>query len=321
MSSAADDIIEEIRRLSDDEQDPPVRAFFEDLLSIADEVGLDGIIENILQERTSVSKVHLPYLLFVSLQYLTDFRYDTPQSGSQLLQDLREHREEVVRLCQTKNVSTNVPERYYHLQIILEIIDKPVKVADLGSSLGRGLISINTSRFTEIDTDLALQEYTTGNAQVKQAFGVDIQSSDPEWAKACYLPENEPARDEVIAEYRAFQNHSTYEFVQGDILELTELGLPELDVVWTSNVLYQIEADTETLADEIRSTLAPDGIWIVADYRNEDTDFEDETNPYVSKVRHRNNWSETLEAIESPSDLVTEVRPGQDFDLVVSTLR
>lgn len=318
MSTHAQEILREIQRLSEDEQDPPVRDFFDKLASIEDEVLIDKFISEVLNDRPNISAAHLPYLLYVSLQYITKFDYNTPVSKERLKSDLRIHRDEIIELCREKNVSTNIVERYFHLQLILEIIGEPVTIADLGSSLGVGLGSLNSDCYSTIDIHPRLQEIWNNDAQIEQAYGIDIQEPNLSWAKACYFPENQDDLNELEARHRTFVNEPQFEFVKGNILKLRQLDIPKLDVVWTSNILYQIEGDKKQVRENIRSVLVEDGIWVNADYRHDGEDFKHSQNPYLSKVQIKGDWSNSLEVLESPSDRVEAIKPGEDFQAFVS---
>lgn len=318
MSDKVHKIAQEIVRLSEDEQDPPVRMFFKSLSKTQNENLTKEIINDILEERPEISEKHLPYLIYASLQSVSDFSYDKRQPQNKLLNDLKEYREEIIQICRNKNVSTNIIERYIYLQTIVEIIGEPVTISDLGSSLGLGIHSLNTDRFSSVDIDPRLEEYSKKNAEIEAAYGIDIQEPDLAWAKACYLPENRDHRKMIDERMESFNEYDKFNFVKGDILALNELNIPKIDVAWTSNVLYQIEGDTDAVEESIRSILSQDGIWIDADYRYDDEDYTGSHNPYVAQVRFRHEWHEVFEVLQSSSDVVEGVQPGEDFDEFVS---
>jgi hypothetical protein len=101
--------------------------------------------------------------------------------------------------------------------------------------------------------------------------------------------------------------------LQGDIMNFDKLDLPKADVIWTSNMLYEIEGDISNVIKTIRGHLNDGGIWINADYRYDDRAFATKENPYVAMVRIKEKWNTLFEVLEAPSDSVSIIKVGKDF--------
>jgi len=303
----------EIERLAVDEQDPPVRRFFETLLRPEVRERTRSIIEDIIQKRESITPEHLPYLLFISLQYCTDLKYDMPIPTPELAQDLADSHDDLVKLCVERNASTNVISRYAHLQIALEVLDRPVTVLDIGTALGLGLMSLNTSYITEVDVDHELQPYLQGTADIEKRIGIDTQPRDLDWSIACYLPENQGQREVTEERYRELKSAQNIDFHQLDLFDLPESEISAPDIIWTSSVRYQIQSDEEGIRTSLLNTLSEDGIWLDANYRDPDMSFTDSANPYLIRAFSKKHEL-PLEILQSPSDRVQRITKGRDFD-------
>lgn len=315
MKTKIDLIKNMIKRLAEDEQDPPVRQFFSVLSSISNETYFKNILIKILEKRLMVTEEHLAYLIYISFQYLTNFAYDKKHEKEKLEKDLVNYSDRVINFCQTKYASTNVVERYGLLQIILAIIKKPCVVIDLGASIGIGLMSLNTNSFSNIKTNGELRVYLKKKIKISKAIGVDIQQPDLRWQLACYLPENKKDRIRLEKQYNKLKEEGTkITLIQGDIIELGKINLPRADVIWTSNTLYQIEGDVNKLIRDIQALLKENGIWINADYRYENKKFATPENPYVAMVRRKEEWNKTSEVLTAQSDVVGGIKPGKDFE-------
>lgn len=316
-----------IKRLATDEQDPPVRFFFSELSKITKENYFKNIIHNIVERRLRITNEHLAYLLYIALQYLTDFSYDTIPSdievyGRQLKNDLIKYSSEIEKTCQTKYASTNVIERYAALQIILAMLNKNnLVVVDIGTGIGLGLMALNTNSFDKIRIEnKKLSEYLKKKIDVSKAIGIDPQEVDMKWQKGCYLPEHKENREKLVKKYEELkENGQPIVFIKGDgtnLKNIEELKPNSVDVVWTSNILYQIEGDAKKLENGIKWLLKKDGFWINTDYRHEYQKFATPQNPYVATVRVKPEWK-LLEVLESPSDVVKNIKLGKDFNKFV----
>ena len=315
MESKIESVIKMIKRLSNDDQDPSVRHFFSVLFQISEQSCFRNILIKILKERSNITEEHLAYLIFISFQYLTDFDYDKKNDKEKLQKDLIKYSGDIVKLCKTKYASTNIFERYSFLQIILAMINRRSVVIDLGASMGLGLMSLNTDIFSDLKVDPKLSRYLNKRVDISKAIGVDIQRPDLKWQLACYLPQSKENRIKLKTDYERQKNQGTIiSLTQGDITKLDRLNLPNADVIWTSNTIYEVEGNLRVLKENIYNLLKKDGIWINTDYRHEDRAFATKENPYVAMVRRKEDWNRILEVLESPSDVVRSIEPGRDFE-------
>lgn len=312
MNSKLESIVCTIEDLSVEEQDPPVRDFFNSLSKISDNPLIRRIIADIISERPDITDIHLAYLLYVSLQHLTEFAYDKPATPERILSDLSNNTEEIVNLCQSKNVGTNITERYLHLQIILEMVNRSVTLIDLGSSVGLGLKSIN-SDWSEVSLHPQLSTYVTGGASVDQFICVDEQSPDPQWLRACYLPEQQEYRTQVKSASQRGAD-SQLEFHQVDAVALPDVLDDPVDIIWTSSIMYQLEHKRDRVETAIKTALNSEGMWVEATkyWSPVDSEYNQEKS-YASVVRLKGDWMTPLEVLLSPDDSVGEVQPGSDF--------
>ncbi len=302
-----------IKNLGYGEQDHPVRYFFSALSELSNKDYFKSILMKILEKRPNITEEHLAYLIYISLQYLTDFDYDKENQKGKIEKDLIRYSDKIIKLCQTNYASTNVIERYAFMQIILAIVNKPSTVIDLGASIGLGLMSLNTDS-SHIDMDSSLKHYMIKKANVSKAIGIDIQKPDLKWQLACYLPESMKNRLELENVYKKLKSRGTkISLIKGSVLELDKVKL-KADVIWTSNMLYEVEGDLNKVFRDIKSILNTGGIWINADYRYDNKPFATKENPYVAMVRIKENWDEVFEVLEAPSDIVRIVKQGKDFE-------
>jgi SAM-dependent methyltransferase len=308
-------IQERIKQLAKDDSEVPVRSFFTQFAELSNENYVQDMLAKILEKRPDVTGEHLAYLLYIALQYLTDFDYDKPVEKKKLEEDLKKHSDKIIELCQTKNISTNVIERYSLLQVIIGMLDKPVVVIDLGTSIGLGLMALNTDSFSHIDIDKEILPYVNQKAEIKEAIGIDMQSPDLKWQLACCFPDKKEDRPVLEKTYKKLQKEGTkIKFIQGSALELAKLDLPKADVIWTSNFFYEIEGDINKVIKDIKNLLNEKGIWIDADFRHSDKQFATQDNPYLAKVRRKEDWDAVLEVLESSIDWVRDLKPGKDFE-------
>lgn len=320
MTKSTESVLKTIEKLQQTEQDEPVREFFDSLTKIANDQVVRELIDDILAERQSITEIHLAYLLFVALQYITDFEYDDPTPSSALRSDLIMHYEEIVEICRTKNIATNIVERYVHLQIILEILNRPVIVADVGSSVGLGLQYLG-SEWSQISIHPDLAPYTSGDFDIEQAIAVDSHQPDPQWLKACYLPEHREYRQRIQAGITDRDEELNADFRQCDIVDLPDILDDSVDVIWTSSMMYQVKHDRKQVEAAIKSSLNRRGIWIEATkYWEPANKIYDPDAAYASVVRPSKDWTTPLEVLLSPDDTVSKVQPGSDFEAFKSCI-
>lgn len=314
MTTSTESVFKTISELQRTEQDQSVREFFDSLIEIADDKLVRDLVDDILAERKNITESHLAYLLFIAFQYTTDFGYDEPPTTSALRSDLAAHYEEIVDLCRSRNIATNVAERYVHLQIILEILDRPVIVVDVGSSVGIGHQYLG-SEWPQVSIHPDLVPYVSGNFNIEQIIAVDSQRPDPQWLAACYLPEHREYRRHIQADMMNSDEGHNADFRQSDVVELSNILNDSVDVIWTSSMMYQVEHDRSKVETAIKSSLNHSGIWIEATkyWEPAETAYDSDTS-YASVVRIPTDWKTSLEVLLSPDDTVSEVRPGSDFE-------
>ncbi|MBW3002422.1 DUF2332 family protein [Candidatus Woesearchaeota archaeon] len=314
MKEKVKTIQKRIKQLAKDDSEVPVRSFFTQFAELSNKEYVQEILAKILEKRPDVTGEHLAYLLYIALQYLTEFDYDQPVEKNKLEKDLKKYSDKIIELCQTKNISTNVIERYALLQVIISMLDKPVVVIDVGTSIGLGLMALNTDSFSHIDIDKELLPYVQQKVEITEAIGIDMQKPDLKWQLACCFPDKKEDRPVLKKTYEKLKKEGTkIKFIQGSALELDRLNLPKADIVWTSNFFYEIEGDINKVINDIKNLLNEKGIWIDADFRHSDKQFATKDNPYLAKVRRKEDWDTTLEVLESSIDWVRDLKPGKDF--------
>ena len=162
--------------------------------------------------------------------------------------------------------------------------------------------------------DSSLKHYLSKKVKVSKAIGIDIQKPDLKWQLACYLPESKKNRLELERVYKKLKSKGTkVNIIKGSVLELDKIKL-KADVVWTSNILYEVEGDLNKVFRGIKNLLTSGGIWINADYRYDDKPFATKENPYVAMVRIKEKWNKVFEVLEAPSDVVRTAKQGKDFE-------
>jgi SAM-dependent methyltransferase len=323
-----------IEKLKNNDCDPQVRRFCE---AIIEDSVFYRLADNVFTARPLLEKEHLIFLVFVSLQYLTNFRYDESYAfKTHLRNDLQFYSKEIEGLCASRNVCTNVPERYVGLQIISSILfhnsQSPLTVIDIGCSLGLGLMALNTPYFLDnIEIHRTLLPAVKMQPMFNKVIGIDVQKPDIKWLQASYLPEAKSKRNKVKQVYDSINNTPPpVTILKGDALnieDISELSKGCADLVWISNTCYQVEGDVRRVIRGVQSLLKPRGIWLYAYYRHDiDEVITAETNPYVVKacVKNENfidnSWlnsngyiSGALEVLEAPNELVPSIKPGVNF--------
>lgn len=316
--------------LSKIEQDPIVRAFFQIIEQDFDQAYIKNILLKCIAKRKHITTEHFAYLLFVSLQYMTNMSYDNSldveASRLKIRRDLVNKATDIIALCTTKNVSTNIIERYSALQIVLALTEwKNIIVADIGCSLGLGSRALNTEylRGLVVDDEI-LKVFSQRSIDIDEIIGVDVQEADIEWQKACFLPECRERRSELQDLYDSLikiGQKITFRQCDAATPQLNLFNGKEIDVIWTSSMLYQLTARAQDqLIENIRNTLKPKGFWANAYYRyGGEEPFASKDNPYVVSVRFKDDW-ESLEVLESPSDCIERIIAGADFNEFIRKL-
>lgn len=297
------------------------------------------ISKNVFNARPLVEEEHLLFLIFVSLQYLTNFSYDNINeiTKQKVKTDLKKYKTQIHDLCVRRNVSTNIPERYVGLQIITSMLyskyQQPLTVIDIGCSLGLGLMALNTTFFEEhVTVDTKLLHYVRLKPAFRRVTGLDIQDPDLDWVLASYLPEAKEKRKSFKYHYKYLNEHgSKFEMIQGNALAIKEIQqfTPGIaDIVWVSNTCYQVEGSVGDIIKGIGRLLKDDGWWLYAYYRHDiDEKITPETNPYVvSAFIKDKNWTKRinkglqkfkqhgLEVLEAPDELIENIKPGRDYE-------
>jgi hypothetical protein len=325
-----------LKKLQSNDSDPTVRKFCS---IVYNEQLFYEISKNIFDERPLVEEEHLLFLVFVSLQYLTNFSYDNVYkiTAQKVRTDLETHKTKIHRLCVNRNVSTNIPERYVGLQIISSMLyskyQQPLTIIDIGCSLGLGLMALNTTFFEKhITIDTELLRYVRSKPVFRKVVGLDIQELDLDWGLASYLPEAKKKRKSVkhICDYLN-KNGSKFEMIQGNALEIKkiqELSPSIADIVWISNTCYQVEGDVEDVIKGIGWLLKDGGLWLYAYYRHDiDEKITPKTNPYIVSVyRKDKDWAKKinkglqefkqhgLDVLEAPNELVDNIKRGRVYE-------
>lgn len=325
-----------IRTLIKNDSDPIIRLFCS---LVEDNELFFEIAELVFEQREYVEEEHFVFLVFVSLQYLTQFSYDDIEkiNKNKIYDDFEEHKYEIIKLCIQRNVSTNVPARYIALQIISSIIYEkqktPLTIVDIGCSLGLGLMALNTKYFIKnvnID-DTALFPYLQSEVDYKRIIGIDVQKPDIQWVLSSYLPEAKKQRDMLVDVYDELNsNGNTVEIIRGNALSISkidELKKDFADIVWISNTCYQVEGDNKNVIEGIGSILKDNGCWLYAYYRHDiQKKLLTRHNPYViSAFIKGRNWTEIvnsanrsfkkygMEVLRTPDEIVRVVKTGGGY--------
>lgn len=324
-----------LNKLQSNDPDPNIKIFCSVVYT---EPIFYELSEDIFNDRPSLEEEHLIFLVFVSLQYLTKFSYDNENNinDQKVKNDLEKYKNKIHYLCIYRNVSTNIPQRYVALQIISSILyskyKQPLTVVDIGCSLGLGLMALNTTFFEkQIEIDSKLSQFIQNKPTFERIIGIDIQEPDLEWVLASYLPETKDKRKLVKHVYSSLNNNgSKIEMIHGNALTLDEMGLlpPNIaDIVWISNMCYQIEGEVEDVIKGVGRILRNGGLWLYAYYRYDiDEKINPETNPYVISIFKKDkNWTERIEeglqnfntygmeVLEAPNEIVESLKLGRDY--------
>lgn len=237
------------------------------------------MVLRILAERPGITAEHLAWLFFAALQRLTSFSYDhvleseASQLEAQLRRDIAAHEDSIVDLCMRKNCGTNIVNRYAALQIIIALMnaEAPLKVLDIGCSLGLGLMAINTPFIRKVRiSDPLLDRALSSKVPISALTGLDVQERDLDWSLSCYLPQYKKQRSEVAAMFTSLSTNGTeINFVLGDALRLIS-SVPEhyYDIIWTSNTCYEVEGPFADIETGIRAALKSKGAWLYGYYRS-----------------------------------------------------
>ena len=334
--------VEHIDRLAEIELEDDIRRFFEAVLKPSTVTVLRDILGLVLKSRPGVSVEHLPFLLWVSCNYVV-----SDESRELLVGDvqrlLEDHRGELIRLLCTQNVNAHFVSRYSGLHALVELYNSAgirPNVLELGCSAGMGLQSVGTSihkRLVETSSPRIL-DLLRSQPQVNSAVGIDLleASFDWRWMEASLRPNR--YFDEFFDSFASFadwlRTHgSPISRFTADIFALSTyrdhvLEFPP-DIVWTSNVLYELGGTKAELRDRVRELvmeiLPEPGIWIDADYRSWNTKFGSIGNPYEYRVHSvhtgRSASIDEFVVFQAKDDRVRELSEGPDFERFDSLLR
>jgi hypothetical protein len=332
-----------IEDLSGVEEDTATRTFFE--IADSEWQNFTGLASEVYIRRPDLQEEHFAYLVFVAMQYLTDFRFDNlhelkPETGVDMINNtIDEHRQQIIELCANKNVSTNIVERYAALQIIVNLLPDARKAVDLGTGLGLGLEAINhPDDFNAVDIEDADLVKILHQKTPIELIGIDIKKPDLDeikWYRACLLPgykQNRNAFDRVI---KRIQQERKANILEGDFTNLNQVSsLLEpnaADVVWTSNALYIVGSTQKVATEKIKPTIEylakPGAVWVNSYYRRW-KDFDHPDNPYITTVRFVDDWDEAYEVLQSDSsgpgitkDAALKLKKGQDYEKFVEELK
>ena len=293
---------------------------------------------HVFAHRPHMDYEHFIFLVFVAMQYLEDFKLDDisfiDKSSIDSLLNVR--RSDIIQLCLSRNVSTNLPERYIGLQIISAMVyekhHRALNIVDLGCSLGLGLMALNTNFFLDrVKVDESLLQLMSKKPALQTLTGIDVQIPDLDWVLASYLPESLKKRESLRDTFsRLGANKKEVSFLIGNALSLKQpssIPANSIDIVWISNVCYQVEGNIADVIDGIGHLLTFDGLWLYAYYRKDiHVEVGSSDNPYViTAFKKDKRWFERLkkgvdvfkesgmEVLEAPNELVEVIRPGKDF--------
>ena len=279
-------VLRQIATLSSNDADLASRQFFSLLNYIA---SVDGdltkeIIKRIVSNRPQIADEHLAWLLFASTQCVTEYAFDCLQLELEaekieelrcfLASVLREKCERIVELCSINNLCTNIPNRYAGLQIIANLAFRgnPIRVLDIGCSFGLGLMALNRTFFKNIDVVDNLLKRAIQPGLELDLWGLDMFQPDLEWLCACFLPEYREHRAMAKMIHReATAKGEAFHFIRGDALDMSAtsaLTPGSYDIVWTSNICFEVEGNSSDFLEAIKDLLKPTGFWVSAYYRN-----------------------------------------------------
>lgn len=324
--------LEMFELLAGQDVDRASRQFFTALLGVMERTDVaPGIIVTVQGARPHVTDEHLAWLIFASLQYVTDCSYDSlvymdiSTIEESLARDLALYKEDVVRLCSSKYLCTNVINRYAALQVVLSLMYRgsSVSAVDIGCSVGLGLMSLNTDHlYSTRVPDTLLDRALRTPVKIDVLVGVDIQEPDLNWLRACYLPEYVDQRRKALELHDSLRAQGReFRFLKCDVLDLEQIATAyhkALDVVWISNTCYQVEGDLDHVEHNIRSVLKDDGVWLYAYYRKKQpgwiSEHNTDANPYVVGLYPGGTRRKYLEILQADNDEVKVFARGKDFD-------
>lgn len=332
-SNKPQSVLNMIKYLAQNDIDPASRNFFSAFLSVRNgSQPVRRTIGRIASARPKATEEHIAWLLFASLQYVSNYAYDelayadlSTLAGT-LMRDLELHQDDITRLCTTKYICTNVINRYAALQVALALMhgNSQVRVLDIGCSVGLGLMSLNTDQVWPIEVaDRLLAKALHTKIAFQSLVGLDIQEPDLNWLCACYFPQYRTLRSELKKTYEHLRaSGQRFDFVQADALGLasdTRLAYGSFDVIWISNACYQVEGELDNVIGAIRSLLKKNGVWLYAYYRKAQPGYRakatNEPNPYVIGLYPGGTRQEYLEVLQSDNDEVSFLTRGRDFDV------
>lgn len=328
--------------LAEVEPEPQVRQFFQMILELENDKETNQLLITVLNKRTEILYGHLAYLLWSAFQYVTDLSYtDTKReiTEDRIKADLRRYHLEISQICLHNNVNASHISRYSALQIVLAILQRHNSslkwVVDLGTSVGLGLLALNTRLVRRLSVgNPQLSELLSQEILVDNLVGVDLMSTaeiDWKWLDACISPSTQEfdgfADLEEVHNW-LLKNGMPVQIVNFDFLDVSRLSLDipynSVDVIWTSNVLYQISADpkegSRLLSSMASRFLQPQGIWINADYGSWSKEFGGSSNHYDVNVRINPYFDKPYHILEAPDDRVTTLYTGKDFQHFITDI-
>lgn len=328
-SASYDEFKQRLFLLNQIESDEQIKSFFAALCEGHLDAQLKPVVKRVLMDRPTLTNEHLAYLLFAAFQYLSNCRYDSLEQAKffeAIWDQMGADKDEILDICLNINLSTQIINRYAALQIILAIIQKEeLAVIDLGCAAGMGLMSLNTPLLGRVETsDPSTDSYLRQDVSISKAVGIDkavLAFQDLGWIKACIPPACAAQRKSLEVDFQWLMARSAeVDLIEADILDIPQTGIVarrSMDVIWTSNTLYQIgntfDESLELILPVLNYLLAPDGLWIDAYYRYWDSSFGADDNPYQVCVRSKQDFNEAMVVLISPDDGVSVIHQGKDY--------
>lgn len=265
------------------------------------------------------------------------------------------HEDELKSILNNRETTTTKYQRYAGIKAALNAVfpDQRLKIADFGCGANYGIpgfqanISFPDDISAAMGTDLAFVTTITPllNAPIQIDSGLSVDKNNPRgeeegrWRLACNFYPGELTR-EAIEKFQDFETRidsqptNGLRFLQGDILELetnhANGTLPEhhFDAISMSTVLYQMTPDQQrTMIDTARRSLTDGGVIIIQDFALKDPTsstglkckgISSEPYGYRTFVADKDPDSPLLEFLQFNNGRCREIKPGEDFDTVLS---
>lgn len=302
-----------------------------------------NLVREIVMGRRHVTPDHLAYLLVVGANYVTDLKLQQVDKRDTLeLKRVVDHaytkRQELIEVCQTRNVSSNIPARYAPLNIVLNSLGQGKKVLDIGTSFGLGAYSLLSPKqfYSNVDfSDNQMQRLAVSSMN-PEIVGIDTmktsERSDSKWLQANlilgYLDQREHISN--LIKLLDSSNHSTNPtFIEGDITVPQIVANlagdhSQFDVMWGSSLLYIFSDNPATALSKVHSLatslLTKEGLFVHADYQSW-KNYSDVENSYRVVVRFIRDWDREYVIAEVPvlsnhvpRDSATIWEKGKDYE-------